>query len=113
MSELIHKTIYNLLGGNDLVVMTGAKNFTCDLKDNNLLGFRLPMRLAKHSINGVIITYSYGTDLFTVTFKTIKGIKSTVVSIVEDVYAEDLRKVFEHETGLVLTKPRVMSNFYG
>ena len=104
--ELMHKTIFNYMGGDALRVMTGAKSFTCDMKKNNMLGFRLPSNTANKNINAVLITYVEGKDLFTMTFKRIRGMDVKTISEHEDCYAEDLLPIFEGVTGLITSIPK-------
>jgi hypothetical protein len=90
-------TILAQLGGNRFAVMTGAKNF---IGGENTLTFRLPARFAQKSITGVRVTLDLVADLYKVEFLAIRGLNVRTVSEFDGVYAEDLRDLFETETGL-------------
>lgn len=103
----IAMTILSQLGGNKMKVMTGAKNMSYT-KEGNLI-FQLPRGFAKQKISAVEIALN-GNDLYDIYFRQITNRKDkalgimvpTVVDIktVNDVFCEDLRRIFEEETGL-------------
>lgn len=88
------------LGGNRFIVMTGAKNIMGDQRPDGLgkLSFRLP-RYPGLKINHVEITLN-AMDLYDVRFHQIKGRDVALLATHENVYAEDLRRIFERATGL-------------
>jgi hypothetical protein len=94
----VAKTILEQLGGNKFRAMTGAKNF---VGSPNSLTFRLPDAggFTKDGINAVQITLD-PSDTYTVTFSRIRGGMPKVISMYRDIYVENLREVFERETGL-------------
>ena len=85
------ETVLQQLGGNKFRAMTGANNFT---KDDNSITFKLPK--AENSIKYVSITLN-GMDTYDIKFTTQSG---KTVKEANDVYAEDLRKIFTENTGL-------------
>lgn len=92
-SAQIATTILNQLGGRQFVVMTGAKNMT---HGNNSLYLRFPgVKAANH-----LTVELNGSDLYNVTFTKIHGSSVKVVKQYSDIYAEDLRGLFERFTGL-------------
>lgn len=92
--EVAHE-ILNQLGGKHLVVMTGAKNL---IAGTNGLSFRLPK--AGKGINSVSITLDAATDTYDVAFRRIQGVKVHPVSSFDGIHADQLRGLFEDETGL-------------
>ena len=91
-------TILAQLGGGRFVAMTGARQFTSS-EDNETarLTFRLPRKA--NSINCVTIVLE-ASDLYTVIFCSITGLKVRVVDEVEGVYWDQLRDLFTARTGL-------------
>lgn len=91
-------TILEQLGGRRFQVMTGAKNFTGDV---DRLSFALPGRpgFVQQGINHVTIVLD-PSDTYRVTFRRLRGRTVTVVSEHADIYNDQLRAVFERETGL-------------
>lgn len=99
---VVAQTILAQLGGRRFTTMTGAKNFIgCEAEKT--LSFRLPSNFAKNGINGVKITLDW-TDTYTVeAMKITKGKIGYKVKTIEkrdQVYCEDLQKVFTEITGL-------------
>ena len=90
----IAAVIFGQLGGNRFTVMTGAKNF---VGSDEGLTFRIPK--AKNGINCVRIILT-PADLYKVEFMKIRGTTVKTHEIVSNVYAENLRSVFEDHTGL-------------
>lgn len=97
---LVAKTILEQLGGRKFTVMTGAKNF---VGSENALSFRLPGGggFTKRGINAVRIALN-GGDTYDVTFSRVRAGKVTVLTTLEDIYADQLREVFTRETGLAV-----------
>ncbi len=88
--------ILKQLGGNKFLMMTGAKNLTCD---NNSMGFRLSSRMTKNKCSFVKITLNV-MDTYDVEFKSIRNFEVKEIEKVEGVYNDMLVSVFESRTGL-------------
>ena len=94
--------ILRQLGGRRFVAMTGARAV---MRDGSALIFRLPGAggFCKAGINLVRIELN-GQDLYDVKFQKLRRVGGVptvaLVSEAGDVYAEDLRQVFEDHTGL-------------
>lgn len=98
-NKQIADTIYAQLGGSRFVRMTGARNFSYA---GPSLHFGLPARFAKDGINRVVVELN-GSDLYDVTFYRFnQRAKEMLKTIAEerDVYADQLRAIFEKHTGL-------------
>ena len=93
----VAKIVLQQLGGNRFKAMTGAKDF---LGDETSLMFRIPR--AKDGINKVKITLDFGMDLYKVEFLKVNFKKYTfnVVHTADQVYFDDLARVFTEYTGL-------------
>ena len=96
--NVIVQTIYRQMGGGKLKAMTGARDFTAHNEQCGGLSFKLP-RFSGVKINHVKIVLN-GNDLYDVTFGRIQGNNFSVISEHKDVYNDDLRPLFESETGL-------------
>lgn len=81
-----------------LSVMLGAKSF---IAIDNGLSFRFTAR-AKNGSNGLRITLE-PSDTYKVEFLSIRAGKVTPKGSFEDIYAEDLTRLFEDQTGLYLS----------
>lgn len=92
----VANTILSQLGGNRFVAMTGAKNF---VGSDDALHFALPSNFARNGINRVRVTLQ-PSDTYTVEFFKVRGTKFSSIATRDDVYAEDLQRVFKTETGL-------------
>ena len=90
----IAQTILQQLGGNRFVMMTGAKNI---LAGDNYISFKI-MRNAK-GVTHVKITLT-PLDLYHVEFIKIRGTNISTVFEFDNVYCDQLRNLFEKETGL-------------
>lgn len=88
--------ILKQLGGNKFLVMTGAKNLTCD---KNSMGFMLSSRMTKNKASFVKITLDV-MDTYTVEFKSIRNFEVKEISKHEGIYNDMLVNLFESETGL-------------
>jgi len=105
----IARTILDQLGGDGFTAMTGAKNF---LAISSGLQFKLPQNFAKNNITVVRITL-LPSDTYHLEFGTIRkkkdphyGVKMPVYQAIathESVYADQLRTLFEEETGLYVS----------
>lgn len=94
--------ILQQLGGRGFTAMTGARNYTAI---SNGLAFRLPARFASKGINSVRIVLT-PMDVYSVEFWKIgPAPKFTrhLVSSFDNVYNDNLRELFERETGLYLS----------
>lgn len=95
----IATTIAQQLGGTRrLGVMIGAHGFTAG---DNSLSFRFKAK-AKNGSNAMRIVLE-PSDTYRVEFLSIRGTSVKSKGVFEDVYAEDLRRLFESETGLYLS----------
>lgn len=101
----IAEEIIAQLGGKPFAVMTGARQFTA-LESG--LSFRIPWGIANHRINHVSVVLE-PDDTYTVTFSRIRGMKVTEVTMVEDVYCENLAEIFRDITGLETRMPRIFN----
>lgn len=90
--------IIDQLGGKLFIRMTGAKNM---LAYPTGLKFSIPARMARNGINGMSIMLN-GDDLYDVEFLKVNMKKRihTVVSAHSGIYCDQLRELFEQETGL-------------
>lgn len=98
--QQIARTILAQLGGNQFCVMTGAKNFVT--LGNSAVGLRFALpRMTGPKINRVTVELT-PADTYKVTFDRFdaRALSIATINEIEDVYAEDLRGVFESATGL-------------
>lgn len=91
----IARVIMAQLGGGRFSVMTGAKMFVAI---ENGVQFRIG-RFTGVKTNMVRVVLN-GRDLYDVEFLQVRGVNCKVIKLVEDVYAEDLQRVFTDATGL-------------
>ncbi len=101
-AQVIANEIWRQLGGRRFAVMTGAKNVTWSELDGIVtLEFRLPGSggFTKDGINRVRVRLD-ASDTYTVTFQRVRGTTIKNVAEVDDIYADNLRDVFERHTGL-------------
>ena len=95
----VANTIISQMGGSGrLSAMIGAHSF---VGDENSVSFRFKAR-ARNGANALHVTLD-PSDTYTVKFFSIRGTKTKVVKELDDVYAEDLKRIFEDETGLRLS----------
>lgn len=92
----VARTILRQLGGSKFVAMTGAKHMAAH-KDG--LSFRLPGGTFSRHINYVKITLT-PADLYHIEYGCIRKLKYRVLETEDEVYAEDLQRVFTQTTGL-------------
>ncbi len=93
----VANTILEQLGGRRFIVMTGAKNLS---GEKNSLTFKIPK--AKSGITHVKVTLD-PSDTYTVRFiKQARAPSFAITTVKEysDIYADQLRDLFEHTTGL-------------
>lgn len=91
----IGRTIHAQLGGGMFNVMVGAKDFT--FSRDGSLSFRIG-RNGK-GVNHVTVTLD-PSDTYTMTFRSIRGLKVTEKAVRSMVYCDQLRAIFTAETGL-------------
>lgn len=87
--------IFQQLGGNKFMVMTGAKNLCYSERG---ISFKLP-RMAKDKITHVKITLDQD-DTYTMDFLHITLKKYDVIAQAQNVYWYMLRSIFTMKTGL-------------
>lgn len=94
------QTILQQLGGKRFAMMTGAKNF---LQDDVIQ--KLTMKIGRNAKKVTHVTISVNAlDLYDITFLNIRGFNEPkVMSSFENVYAENMREIFESQTGMYLT----------
>jgi hypothetical protein len=101
MKNPVAAEILSQLGGSKFIAMTGA-NSLCSGKDT--LTFRIPN--AKNGIKSVVITLD-PSDTYTVKFykpgyfRKGEWVAEKWVAEHSDVYCDQLREIFETETGLL------------
>ena len=92
----VAQTIYQQLGANRFVAMTGAKNF---VGGEDYLMFSIPRNMSPY--NKVKITYVPGRDLYDVDFMKVTSAGGVAKGEpYNDVYAEQLRELFTSVTGM-------------
>ena len=91
-------TILTQLGGRKFIAMTGAKNFLALNDGEGGMRFNIP-RFPGVKINLIEIVLN-GCDLYDITFGRIHGNNFSVISEHTDIYFDQLRELFEKETGL-------------
>ena len=94
-TQTVANTILEQLGGNQFLAMTGARNL---LVGDRHLSFRVTH--AKNKANYVHIKLN-GSDLYDVEFLNYRTNAIRTVSVHNNIYADQLRGVFERETGLL------------
>jgi methenyltetrahydromethanopterin cyclohydrolase len=100
MNPAVNDMFAALGGTNRLSAMIGAKHLSFSDKDKPYITF-------KHIPSGCSTNYFKmtlnGLDLYDLEFIRVRANKVTVVKSVENVYASDVRRIFEETTGLYLT----------
>lgn len=89
-------TILQQLGGRVFVMMTGAKTFTAS---DSGVTFRVPGTMTTNRINLVAVDLT-PADTYRVRFIRAYGASVRVVAEFDDVYCDQLRDLFERQTGL-------------
>ena len=94
--EIANEILKQLGGRNKLTMMIGMKDaFAIE----NGLVFKFKMSKIANYVSIVL----NGNDLYDVTFKKLRGFNSKDVEILEDVYCDDLKSIFENTTKLYLS----------
>lgn len=83
-----------------LSMMIGAKNFVKS-DEERWVSFRFTAK-SKNKSNYFKMTLN-GMDLYDITFGSIRGDKYTIKGEFSNCYVEDLKTIFESETGLYLS----------
>jgi hypothetical protein len=99
MNQEIAQTIVSQLGGNRFLAMTGARDLVAIERG---VQFWLPSNFALDGINQVVVVLEE-SDTYAVTFYKRRGLNLKEVARHELVYAEQLRALFESQTGLALS----------
>ena len=95
----VANTILSQMGGTGrLSAMIGAHSF---VGDENSVSFRFKAR-ARNGANAFHVTLD-PSDTYTIKFLKIRKLEVKTVKELDDVYAEDLKRIFEDETGLRLS----------
>lgn len=106
INKQIAETILSQMGGHKLLaLMINAKKFLFEKKN---LTFRF-FRSEKNKANYVDIQLM-PSDTYKLDFWSIHGSKCKIVETIEDVYADDLMKIFSDSTGHTLAVPRIFRN---
>jgi len=96
----IASTILQQLGGKRFDVMTGCGSYASGMfGEKPGLSMRFPNTKNKLKARGLIITLN-GNDLYDLEFLAMKKYEVVSLKTVEDIFCENLREVFEAETGL-------------
>lgn len=93
----IAQTILNQLGGSKIKVMIGMYNETYDEKGS--LSFKFKAK-SKNGVNYCQIKWNRIPDDYTMIFGKIRNLDYKEMDRIEGLYAEELKRVFEEETGL-------------
>ena len=96
MKNQVANTIYNQLGGRVFSIMTGTQLW---VSGSDYAGFKVGSNAKKVQYMKVTLN---GLDLYDVEFSRLNGKTLGLVKLseVSNVYAEDLKQVFEHHTGM-------------
>jgi hypothetical protein len=98
----IAETIIEQLGGH-LTAMIGANHMYHHAE--GALSFKFKAR-ASNGANHCKVTLD-PSDTYTVVFTSVRGTKVTVKGEFEGIYNDQLKALFERETGLYLTMPTI------
>jgi hypothetical protein len=94
----IAETILNQIGGNQFIAMTGSSHFA---STGN--GLRMKLSRNKSGANYLFIELN-GRDLYNMKFSSIRSKNWEIVSKtkfdIQDVYADQMFRIFEQITGL-------------
>ena len=101
-AKQIAATILTQLGGQQFIMMTGAKlSYGINEREQPYLRCLLPKNLnIKNQINLVMVTYDLGLDLYLLNFFNTNLVENKIVKQIKEVYAEDLIPFFEDQTGI-------------
>ena len=97
---MVAETILSQLGHSiqRICIMIGGYGF---VSSTDGVSFRFKVR-SKNGSNGLRITLD-PSDTYTVEFLSVRGSSRKIKGKFSDIYAEDLRPLFERETGLYLS----------
>ena len=94
--EIANEILRQLGGRNKLTMMIGMKDaFAIE----NGLVFKFKMSKVANYVSIVL----NGNDLYDITFKSLRGLNQKDVEMLEDVYYDDLKRIFENTTKLYLS----------
>lgn len=99
-NKQIAQTILSQLGGNHFASMTGANNFVA--VEN---GLQMNIRQNLSGANKLVIKLN-GKDLYDVRFVRVARAAVKVKAEFNDVFAEDLARLFEQTTGYITSLGR-------
>lgn len=104
----IANEIWQQLGAQRFSLVTGCNPITYGEKDGKVY---LLMSVGKncHAINRFEVAYNEGVDLYEVRFMRSRRGQMHIVANYTEVYADMMRTLFEQETGMVTTLPRIAS----
>jgi hypothetical protein len=95
----VANTILSQMGGTGrLSAMIGANGY---IGSEDSVAFRFKAR-AKNGANGFRVVLD-PSDTYTVEFISVRGSSRKVKDTLSEVYAEDLKRIFEDKTGLYLS----------
>lgn len=86
-------TILEQLGGRRFISMTGASNLAGDDKS-------LQFKIMKNAKKVTHVSIELENDFYNVVFYNVRGLETKKMNELTGLYAEDLRKAFEQNTGL-------------
>lgn len=88
--------ILQQLGGRQFLAMTGSKNLSHSNEGNTLT-----MHLTKNSLKAKYLQITLTpADTYTMVFSTLKKYEVVDLKTIENVYCDNIREIFEKETGL-------------
>ena len=87
--------IFQQLGGNRFITMTGSKNF---VDHGNALSFKFP-KPRDRKVNYLKITLD-SDDTYTLEFGYIRGLNYTPAEPMQGIYGDQLREIFTAQSGL-------------
>jgi len=97
----VHAIILEQLGGRKFLTMTGSKHLAYSEMQNNYLSMHLVQNRSKAKYLRIELTVM---DTYKMTFTKLSGKKYAqyveTIREIDNVYAEDLQKVFTEVTGL-------------
>jgi hypothetical protein len=96
-STVATQTVKYLGGSGRLSAMIGAKNFSSDKEGT--LSFKFSMFKKANYVSFKV----NGKDLYDVTFSKLSKYELKEVKVFNDLYFDQLKKIFEEYTGLYLT----------
>lgn len=105
-TQQITSVILEQLGGRVFIAMTGAKDFVYSGINENNPNIWLGMTIGSNvkQINRFRVSYKEGPDYYELYFcrqiMTKTGVKMTREKTIDGVYCDQLRDIFEEETGL-------------